>query len=1017
MKNFDSSLFSDDAAPLSASQIGGSTAGLVHTPITIADNFTGTSGNDTFTGTAGDDTFDLSQGGNDTASGLAGDDTFLMGSTLTFADRIDGGDGFDTVQLNGSYTNLTLGAKTLVNIENLQLLGGNYHITTNDGTVAAGATMNIDGSQINVDHSLNFNGSAELDGNFTVIGGAGNDTITTGAGSDFIDASLGGVDTISMGGAAGDPNQVGDDVYFGAAFTAADSVNGGDPSLSSVELQGDYSAGVVFGAATMTNVGFLDIESGKGLNMSFDYSLTTNDANVAAGQTLTVFAKGLTATEFLHFDGSAETDGSFAITGGAGNDVLTGGAGDDFFKGDAGDDIIDGGAGKNRATFSDDSTGVTVTLLTPGHAQNTGDGMDTLTNIQDVSGGSGNDTLTGDNHANWLWGEGGSDTISGGGGNDIIQVGQLATGIIGTDVVDGGSANNTLSFDDNGTGSAGVTFSLALQGSQQATGTDNITATNFQNVTGSSGGDTLTGDGNTNILYGGAGDDVLSGGAGNDTLYGDKVLVPADSPLGGDGPTDVQDADPGTGGDDILMGGVGNDTLDGGEGSNTASYADGTSAVKVNLTISGFQAVGGGLNSDSLINIQNLIGSDFNDTLTGNDADNTLTGGAGNDTFFTGGGNDTVVGGDGNDTVFYNAIGTLNFQGGAGTDTLDAHLVSFDTVFFLGDDVERFVGGSGADTVSPTTAGSTTAFTMSGNAGNDNLTGGSANDHLDGGDGDDTLNISQGGNDTVTGDAGNDTIVSSFVPSAAPGVNGLTASDRIDGGDGTDTLSITGDYSAGIAFGSVSLTSVENIVLGVGFSYKLTMADANVAAGQSMTINGTALDSTDVLTFNAAHETNGSYVVDAGQANDVLTGGAGNDTFFGNGGADKMNGGTGSDTFVYDAVTDSTGYSTHDVITAFNGATDTFDMPGAVGGVDAAVTHGELRSGTHFDVDLAAAIGSAQLAAGHAVVFTADSGNLSGRTYLIVDANGTAGYQAGQDYVIELTAPTNLDHLSAGSFI
>ncbi|HEY2071489.1 MAG TPA: calcium-binding protein [Rhizomicrobium sp.] len=1034
MKTIGTHLFGD--GDLSAT-FGDAPDGLVHLPVTPENAYVGTSGNDVLTGTTGNDTFDLTAGGNDTVSALAGDDTITMGNTLTYADRIDGGDGNDTVFISGT-TSVVLGAKTLVNVEDLVLAnGGTYHITTNDATVAAGAYMTVDASNLDATHALTFNGAAETDGNFNILGGAGNDVITTGAGGDYIDAEFGGNDTINLGtdSPTADVDGDGDFVYFGAAFTAADSVTGdpANPSNDAIQLRGDYSAGVTLTASTLVNVGGIYLTSGASSGLSFSYNLTTVDATVASGQALQVIGTSLHAGENLTFNGAAETNGDFLIYGGAGNDHLVGGAGDDFFRGGAGDDYIDGGAGKNRATFSDHAAGVTVSLLQEGHAQNTGDGNDTLINIQDLSGTSGNDVLTGDNNANWLWGEGGNDTISGGGGNDLIQVGELATGVIGTDVADGGAAHNTLDFDANQSNTIGVTFSLALEGTQQATGVDMLTATNFIDVMGSQGDDILTGDANANTLYGAEGSDTLTGGAGNDVLYGDKGYYGATSTAGGDGPTGVLDVDTGTGGDDVLDGGVGNDTLDGGEGNDTAVYSDATSAVKVSLLVSGFQAVGGGLNSDSLISIENLVGSAYNDTLTGDGNANVLTGGAGNDIFYTGGApsdvagapatvsaapsGDIVYGGDGNDTVYYNAPGELTFYGGAGTDTLDAHLVSFDTTFYLGDDVERFVGGSGADTVTVVDPADTTALTLTGNAGNDNLTGGAANDHIDGGDGDDVLNISYGGNDTVTGDAGNDTIVAAVSPASTSGNPGLTASDHLDGGDGTDTLQITGDLSAGISFGSTTLTSVETIELGAGFSYKLIMADGNVAAGQSMTIDGSSLGASDVLTFNGAHETNGTYTVEGGAASDTITGGAGNDTIVGGLGADKLNGGAGVDTFVYTGVADSTGYSTHDVITAFDGSADHIQLPESISGVDSAVTHGQLRTGTHFDPDLALAIGSGQLAAGTAVVFTADTGNLSGHTYLIIDANGVAGYQAGADYVIELTSATNLGSLSTGSFV
>ncbi|HEX3674117.1 MAG TPA: calcium-binding protein, partial [Rhizomicrobium sp.] len=558
MKHIDTSLTGDDTF-LAHSQVEDG----VHTPISPLDSFVGTSGNDTLTGTTGNDTFDLTAGGSDTVYGLAGDDVINMGNTLDASDHIDGGAGNDVVQISGAYSSLVLGATTLTSVEDLQLAAGaNYHITTNDGTVAAGATLQVDASQLS-GNTLTFDGSAETDGSFVIIGGAGNDTITGGNGPDFIDASFGGNDTINLGGDSNDPNEQGDGVYFGAAFTANDSVNGGDPSNTSnayVELQGDYSTRVVLKDSTLSNIGDLYLDSGASSGHTYNYYIASADATVANGEAMVVYGESLKAGETMRFDGSAENaGGGFLLYGGAGNDNLVGGSGDDYFRPGAGDDYVDGGGGKNRITYSDDHNGVTVSLVVQS-AQNTGDGTDTLHNIQDLSGGSGNDTLTGNNDANWIWGEGGSDTINGLGGNDIIQVGTL-TGALGTDTVDGGTGINTLSFDDNGTMISGVTFSLALQGSAQTTGMDTVTANNFQNVTGTSLDDTLTGDSHNNVLYGSGGDDVLSGGDGNDTLYGDKVVVPADSNGGGDGPTDVQDYDTDSGGNDTLDGGAGNDIL------------------------------------------------------------------------------------------------------------------------------------------------------------------------------------------------------------------------------------------------------------------------------------------------------------------------------------------------------------------------------------------------------------------------------------------------------------------------
>ncbi|MHC5348170.1 retention module-containing protein [Metapseudomonas furukawaii] len=96
----------------------------------------------------------------------------------------------------------------------------------------------------------------------------------------------------------------------------------------------------------------------------------------------------------------------------------------------------------------------------------------------------------------------------------------------------------------------------------------------------------------------------------------------------------------GLGGDDVLWGGSGNDTLDGGAGIDTASYEGATSAVTVDLSLAGAQDTGGaGL--DTLIDMENLIGSSFDDVLIGNDGDNLLAGNGGDDTLTGGGGADT----------------------------------------------------------------------------------------------------------------------------------------------------------------------------------------------------------------------------------------------------------------------------------------------------------------------------------------------------------------------------------------
>jgi Ca2+-binding RTX toxin-like protein len=153
--------------------------------------FTGTSGNDTFKGTGKDDVFDLDQGGNDVVKAGGGDDTLNFGATFTAKDRVDGGVGDDTLVLAGNYSGgLVLTAKTLVNVEEIDLTGGfSYALTMNDGNVAAGQTMSIGATDLAATDKFTFNGSHETDGAFAIsvrfahaelTGGAGADTFTLG---------------------------------------------------------------------------------------------------------------------------------------------------------------------------------------------------------------------------------------------------------------------------------------------------------------------------------------------------------------------------------------------------------------------------------------------------------------------------------------------------------------------------------------------------------------------------------------------------------------------------------------------------------------------------------------------------------------------------------------------------------------------------------------------------------------------------------------------------------------------
>ncbi|QJE73255.1 hypothetical protein HHL28_09285 [Aerophototrophica crusticola] len=127
--------------------------------------------------------------------------------------------------------------------------------------------------------------------------------------------------------------------------------------------------------------------------------------------------------------------GNDTLKGLGGNDRLEGGDGNDRLYGGAGDDTLIGGAGTDNADFRTATTGVRVDLAA-GIA--TGEGSDTLSGIENVTGSNHADTLIGDGLRNSLWGGKGNDAIFGAGDNDKLY------GQDGDDSLDGGAGNDWL---------------------------------------------------------------------------------------------------------------------------------------------------------------------------------------------------------------------------------------------------------------------------------------------------------------------------------------------------------------------------------------------------------------------------------------------------------------------------------------------------------------------------------------------------------------------------------------------
>jgi len=837
--------------------------------------FNGTSGNDIINGSTESDII----------TGLGGDDVITGNGG---GDYIDGGDGNDTVSYAWAtqFVNVdllsgyTAGAATgdyLYNVENVIgtsyndfLTGdafnnvfegglGNDYINGGEGSDTASYVHET--SFVNVDLTANYFAGAALgdvlisienvigtdyndfltgnNGDNILVGGAGDDTISGGQGNDVLVAG-GGVNYVD-GGAGND----------------------------TVSYAGE--------------VGFVNVS--LGVNYYGGFALGDVVLNV----------ENVTGTDFGDFLGGNEL-----------NNVLSGGKGNDYFTADAGADNIIGGEGIDTINYNGSASAVSIDL-TSALAQSGGLAQgDTLSGIEVVIGTNFNDTLIGNSSANQLIAADGTDVIKGNGGGDYIDGGE------GTDTVTYAGASSFVNVDLGFGYSAGAALGDAIY--------------NVENLIGTDFNDFLTGGFGTNVIDGGKGDDLISGSYGADVLVGGEgtdtvtyansftaVTIDLGSALaqqGGDAQGDTLsgfenvigsllndtlkgDAGvnqlTGNAGDDLLIGGAGADYLDGGDGIlDTVSYATSSSAVSVNLATSGPQR-GGDAEGDTIFNVENLVGSDFNDVLGGNAGRNILNGGLGTNTFLGSGGGDVFIGGTGSDTVSYaNATGFVNVDlaaNYAGGFALSDTFTSIENV--TGTDFGDFLAGNSGNNV------------LIGGEGNDYFTGGAGNDTMNGGNGTDTVSylaslaavsvdlnsaLAQHGGDAegdlliavenVIGTGFNDTLIGNssanylIADAGNDFIAGHGGGDYIDGGAGIDTLSYAGT------------TGFVNVDLASGYAGGAALGDAifNIE-------NVTGTDFNDYLTGSF-----GTNILDGGKGDDALAGGVG---------ADVLIGGEGSDTVSY----------------------------------------------------------------------------------------------------------------------
>jgi Ca2+-binding RTX toxin-like protein len=458
--------------------------------------------------------------------------------------------------------------------------------------------------------------------------------------------------------------------------------------------------------------------------ISFSYAGKTVIVNMNPLSTTTINVTFANGSMFLVGDNATGTvgdDGVNTLTGGAGNDLIVGVGGADILSGGDGNDVflmpgtsaagnffgndtINGGNGVDRLEFSRTFAGITVNLGLG--TATTGDGPPAstlaLSNIENVFGTQHSDTIAGNSSDNEFRGRAGNDVLNGGLGKDTADYGSALSGVVAE------LWRSLVSNDGEG-------------------GVD--TLVNMENLTGSAFNDTLAGDGNNNVFKGGAGFDVFYGGGGVDTAdYSSATaFMTADLSVGitgtdGQGAVDnfvsienligsaFNDIMVGDANANTLRGGAGNDILSGGGGLDTADYCTTTTGVVAELW-RGLASNDGQGGSDTLVNMENLTGSAFNDTLAGDNNSNVFKGGAGTDAFFGGGGIDTAD--------YSEATAGMTVDLGAGVVGSDGQ-GGGDNLF----SIENITGSAFADII----LGDANANQIEGGTGNDNMVGGGSAD-------------------------------------------------------------------------------------------------------------------------------------------------------------------------------------------------------------------------------------------------------------------------------------------------
>ena len=858
------------------------------------ENVIGTSHDDTIFGNSLDNVLD-GKAGDDTLRGGAGDDTFK------------GGDGVDTVDYRdvGVKLNIDLGSLAPTEVaagqgtDTFEEIEGVIGGTNDDILKGTNGANNLRG-YLGDDTLIGFGVSDTTNGSVDSLdGGEGNDTVSFGYSLNDINLSL------SVG------NSEQNTADGKVVVTNVENIEGGfgDDTLTGNNFVNTLSGG--FGDDTLIGQGKNDtLDGGKDSN-SHRFTGVGSFALTMVGVVITV--TGASAQDIV--DDFNTKNAARIIAGDESLGTITTNGSEIYLQTKATVDTVTGFTEhKNDYTFIDtvDYSGLATESIAVDLTQaseqvsvtgGTEDSKDTLIDIEKIIGTNQDDQFIGDATANtFLAGDGddiinggaGSDYIDGGAGDDIINGGDdddvlnggtgndtfISTVGDGIDTIDGGSGNDTVKYETL-SGNVSVTLDKNNQVRVKIDGVDNDYIKDIENIESGSGADTLTGDSENNTLKSNNGDDTLSGGAGDDYLDGGNHTQTDDS----QGSTTVKTGAGDTADYSYL------DTA----GENKGVYVDlgqGTAGDRDGGTLVG---------TDTLENLENVVGSNFDDSLVGDGLNNTLNGSEGNDTLKGGAGDDELIGGDGTDTA--------DFSDATDSVTVDLSVASGTSVDIgagLGSDtfnsIEGAIGGNYDDTLK----GTASENTLIGNDGDDTLLGNGAGsgeiDYLDGGangvKGDyvsfDYLSKASTENGikvdlSNTNEQDTDgNLVADLQIIDIENVQGSTSKDTITGNSSNNKLEgLAGDDTF---YGSEGTDSIDG-----GTEDTADVVDyKNLASGVELTVNS---DDSVTVQKNATHNDtlNDIEIVKATDNVDTLTGNDNNNTLYAGGGADTLIGNAGDD--------------------------------------------------------------------------------------------------------------------------